>query len=330
MQKQKIFFGKISILFYNELGNKNNIRLYYSLDKKILEVYMQNEYHIIEKMFDGIENSVWKILNIEEKRFYILKKRCKQRIEMDPDGPKMQFNILSDMCQNMIPAVPPCEKNIFYSGQEDVLYPFVEGQSKLPRTEKMITQLVDIIKAYTSYNIKNKNMISRYNATFVYHQLDDMKKSKMKEKHSSLIAKGLKYLKDFFPEEDLEEGIVHGDLQLGNILWKEEEIIALVDWDNCMMGPKELDVAHMYVDLLLLLGDKIAETFLEKCRTELSLSDKKMYYFINYELFYALLNHYKWTKGFFGRNVKLKSEEIDTLLINMIQCGRFLDCEAAN
>lgn len=280
---------------------------------------MQNKYRLIEKMSDGIENSVWKVLNIENNRFYILKKRCKQRIEIDPDGPKKQYTILSDMRKDMILVVPPCEENVFFSGQEDILFPFIEGQSKLPKNEKMIIQLVDIIKTYTSYNIKNKNLISKYDAAFVYHQIDDMKKSIMKEKHGSLIAEGLEYLKILFPKEmDLGEGIVHGDFQLGNILWNKDEIVALVDWDNCIMGPKELDVAHMYVDLFLLLGNKIAEFFLNMCRTELDLSDKKMYYFINFELFYALLNHYKWTQGFFGRNVKLKAEELDILLMNMI------------
>lgn len=271
-------------------------------------------------MPDGIENSVWKVLNIEDEKFYILKKRCRQRIEADPNGPKRQYNILSDMRKNMIPVVPPCKQNVFFIGQEDVLYPFIDGQPKLLENEKMITQLVNSIKTYTSYNIKKKDMITKYDADFAYQQINDMNKSIMKEKHSLLVAEGLEYLKVSFPkEENLGEGIVHGDLQLGNILWNEEEIIALVDWDNCMMGPKELDVAHMYVDVLLLSGDKIAESFLNTCRTELVLSSKKINYFINYELFYALLNHYKWTQGFFGRNVKLKSKEIDSLLINMIQ-----------
>lgn len=281
---------------------------------------MEREYRILEKMSDGIENDVWKILNTNNEKIYILKRRCKQRIDLDPDGPKKQYDILSGMCEKGIPVVPPCKENIFFSGQKDILYPFVEGESKLPNTAKMISQLVNIIHMYTSYHIKNNNTLSKFDKTFLQLQIDDMSKSIKNKKHDLIIEKKLDYLAYSFPEKlELCEEFVHGDLHPGNILWKGEDIVALVDWDNCMIGPKELDVAHMYVDLLLLAGEKTAGVFLNECRRKLNLSNNRIQYFKNYELLYALLNHHKWTQGFFGKNSYVKLEELDDFLISMIK-----------
>jgi hypothetical protein len=48
-----------------------------------------------------------------------------------------------------------------------------------------------------------------------------------------------------------------------NVLWETGRITAIVDWINACMGPPGIDVAHCRLNLALMYGPAVADTFLD-------------------------------------------------------------------
>ena len=46
--------------------------------------------------------------------------------------------------------------------------------------------------------------------------------------------------------------VIHRDLHPGNLLWTGRELTGIVDWVNACIGPAEVDVAHLRVNLAVL------------------------------------------------------------------------------
>ncbi|MDO5502075.1 MAG: phosphotransferase [Actinomycetia bacterium] len=55
--------------------------------------------------------------------------------------------------------------------------------------------------------------------------------------------------------------LVHGDFWPGNVLWRQGELVGLIDWEDAAIGDPELDLATARVELTLALGPDEAETF---------------------------------------------------------------------
>ena len=62
-----------------------------------------------------------------------------------------------------------------------------------------------------------------------------------------LIEQLMAWLEENWPENDGQDDpvIYWGDARLGNMLWKDFEVQAVLDWESASVGPRELDVAWM-------------------------------------------------------------------------------------
>jgi aminoglycoside phosphotransferase (APT) family kinase protein len=58
------------------------------------------------------------------------------------------------------------------------------------------------------------------------------------------------------------EGFVHGDLWQGNVLWHNDTITAVVDWDSAGRGPAGLDLGSLRLDAALCFGIDAADDVL--------------------------------------------------------------------
>lgn len=56
---------------------------------------------------------------------------------------------------------------------------------------------------------------------------------------------------------------IHRDYHPTNILWEEEKLSGVVDWINACRGPSLVDVAHCRMNLALLYGVEMADSFLK-------------------------------------------------------------------
>jgi hypothetical protein len=58
------------------------------------------------------------------------------------------------------------------------------------------------------------------------------------------------------------EVLSHCDYWSGNVVWRDETLTGIVDWSGGARGPRGFDVAWCRLDLVLLLGERIADVFL--------------------------------------------------------------------
>ncbi len=56
-----------------------------------------------------------------------------------------------------------------------------------------------------------------------------------------------------FPQLN-EPVLLHGDFHLGNILWKDEQLAAIIDWEDAEIGDPLADVANCRLELLWMFG----------------------------------------------------------------------------
>ena len=58
-----------------------------------------------------------------------------------------------------------------------------------------------------------------------------------------------------------EPVLLHGDFWPGNILWRDGELVGVVDWEEAMVGDPLLDLAIARLDLMCVYGKAAMETF---------------------------------------------------------------------
>lgn len=58
--------------------------------------------------------------------------------------------------------------------------------------------------------------------------------------------------------------LLHGDYWPGNLLWRGEQIVALVDWEDAAIGDPFSDLACARVELLCTVGEEVMERFTEQ------------------------------------------------------------------
>ncbi len=70
-------------------------------------------------------------------------------------------------------------------------------------------------------------------------------------------------LRDAYPcIQTVQPGLVHIDYWEGNILWHENEISAVLDWEEAALGDPAIDVAYARMNIFLMGLDQTADDFL--------------------------------------------------------------------
>jgi aminoglycoside phosphotransferase (APT) family kinase protein len=67
-------------------------------------------------------------------------------------------------------------------------------------------------------------------------------------------------------DADSEFVFSHTDFWPGNTLWKDGDLVAVVDWESPVSGEREMDVAYCALDIRYLGMDKVADHFIRTYR----------------------------------------------------------------
>lgn len=81
-----------------------------------------------------------------------------------------------------------------------------------------------------------------------------------------LLARAERAVAAYVPEPG--EGLVHGDLWQGNLLWAGDEVVAVIDWDCAGRGAAGLDLGSLRLDAVTLFGAGADEHVLDGWRAE--------------------------------------------------------------
>ena len=57
------------------------------------------------------------------------------------------------------------------------------------------------------------------------------------------------------------EVLTHSDYWSGNVVWRDRQIVGIVDWSGAARGPRGFDLAWCRLDLVLLFDERIADVF---------------------------------------------------------------------
>ena len=69
-------------------------------------------------------------------------------------------------------------------------------------------------------------------------------------------------LKHFYPRlKTNDPTLLHGDYWLGNILWRNDDLVGIIDWEDAMLGDPLSDLGKSRLELTWVAGHQIAETF---------------------------------------------------------------------
>ena len=64
-----------------------------------------------------------------------------------------------------------------------------------------------------------------------------------------------------WPPASGRRGLLHGDFWPGNLLWRGEELVAVIDWEDAALGDPLADFATTRLDVLWLFGEAAMQTF---------------------------------------------------------------------
>ncbi len=197
---------------------------------------------------------------------------------------------------------------VCFSNKKYLIITYLDNNGKLPNKTKN-----DLLDAITSMHLsKNKEFGFKFDTQigglkqinketenwieffrdcrlgYVYNLIN--KSNSMNTSINLKIDYLLKNLENFIPKNPTSS-LLHGDLWQGNILFKNQKFVGLID-PGSFYGHNELEVAY-----LRWFNPKfIGANFIEKYNESIKISEEYLKYEPIYQLYYSLLNVYLWDR----------------------------------
>jgi aminoglycoside phosphotransferase (APT) family kinase protein len=72
--------------------------------------------------------------------------------------------------------------------------------------------------------------------------------------------------------------LLHGDYWPGNLLWRDDTLVAVIDWEDATLGDPLIDVAISRLDLLWIFGVDAMHSFMDYYRSLMPIDDTNLPY----------------------------------------------------
>jgi homoserine kinase type II len=194
------------------------------------------------------------VLSDKNNSLYILERISKDQLERKEEIADNIFKLKkNDKTLKIYPYL--LNKNNHFISEEKsafwLISPYIKGiELERPgyidqgwRGKIMSDFLIELIKSGKIFHTKNNNVFSL--DEYIIKIEDIMKNNNSLEYRS--LKKVVDYLRnDFFPiYSQLPLAFCHGDFHPVNIIWGENDIKAVIDWEFCGFKPELYDVANM-------------------------------------------------------------------------------------
>jgi aminoglycoside phosphotransferase (APT) family kinase protein len=67
----------------------------------------------------------------------------------------------------------------------------------------------------------------------------------VQDRPSPLLAESFRWLEDHFPEDVSPDALSWGDGRIGNMMFRDNEVVAVLDWEMAAVAPPEVDLGWM-------------------------------------------------------------------------------------
>jgi len=170
---------------------------------------------------------------------------------------KDQFNVLNYLKKNKFPYEIPAplkNKNKSYlsrfKGKPVWAYKFIEGKTKIKENKKDVEKIAKLAAIYYQYMRKfvSKKSPDKLDYNWLIKYLKKLKKRPSKNKIDKLFHKNVDFFLDILGEfKDVKFYnfiFTHSDFKGDNVIFKDSEIIGVIDFDNIEFHPRAIDVAY--------------------------------------------------------------------------------------
>jgi len=237
----------------------------------------------------GFENEIY-FAQTEKQKYTLRIYKSTQRKRSDVD---FCYDVLEYLHRKKIPVQNPiksleCEKAVEYRKKSIIqLLTYIEGKSASPITTlkikdsgKILGKLHKVGLKYPWDKYTNKfNLLKKWQKTFYLNKISQAYKTKFKipeyyQRKTRLqdVLFNLKKIKKIFNIHLKESscfdtyGLIHGDYQPGNLVFKGNKVAGIFDFDLCVYGPLIWDLgfalAHFGFHMNNTNHEEICEAFI--------------------------------------------------------------------
>ena len=141
-----------------------------------------------------------------------------------------------------------------------------------------------------------------------YSNLDVSLLSRREGKYTGLLSKLPAQVDDSLDEgriRDVLEGVwplprrntpvlLHGDFWPGNVLWKDGQLVAVVDWEDAVLGDPLADVANSRLEILWAFGIEAMQSFTRQYRSMAAIDFRDLPYWDLYSALWSISQISRW------------------------------------
>lgn len=139
-----------------------------------------------------------------------------------------------------------------------ILMEFIEGQTQFS-SDISIAQLHDLVDNLLSIHQVN---ISEHDLLFLPRQLNIIERQF--DRYSLKNDRITDALKHVYPRMIMNPStLLHGDYWLGNILWRGDKLVGIIDWEDAMLGDPLSDLGKSRLELLWVASQDITKRYTE-------------------------------------------------------------------
>jgi len=222
---------------------------------KISNVFNLNKIKKFSLIKDGLKNFNYEF--ITENETYIIRILSEKITHRKKKHLELEFKVINFLIERKFPyQIPVPIKNKYgriisvINGKKYWVYKKIEGNKLKNINNAQFIKLIKLTAIYCKFlsDFDVNNYKEKINYNWLFLKYDELKKIKPKNSVDLLMIKNIyffeKILKNYanfkIPGKNIA---VHADISHGNVLFKENKIIALLDFDNLLVRPKIYDLA---------------------------------------------------------------------------------------
>ena len=229
--------------------------------------YSKCELLDVEELVGGVsaQVNVLEILHFDGiKQKLLIRQHGENDRTRNPHIARDEYNLLLALKKVGLPVPSPC----YVDGSHEIfpipyiIVEYIEGHTEFSpsNTDDCIQQLVSNLVKIHQVNLTEVDLSFLPSYQSIYAE----KMSRQSRENSFTNLEVHSLLNTIAPEvRKNSDVLLHGDYWLGNILWRDGQLIGVIDWEDAMLGDPLVDLAKSRLEMLWSFGLARMEQFTE-------------------------------------------------------------------
>lgn len=207
-----------------------------------------------------------------ETKKMILRRPGAGTLRRNPQAAQQEFHVLQ-MTQALGLAVPA---PYFLDTSAEILplpysvIEYIEGKIELAprRRDEFASQLATHLARIHSANYSQLNSawLPRHANGFA----DELSRRPSRPYESFAEERIRETLESVSPLHQINpSALLHGDYWAGNVLWREEKLVAVIDWEDAKLGDPLMDFAISRLDMVWMFGREALDIFTDRYKSQM-------------------------------------------------------------